>query len=336
MITRNESYCQDEDWKLSLKKATTSIEVLCERLNIRIDDLMLRHQASRSFPLRVTESYLNRIQKGTLTDPLLLQILPQAAELIEVKGFVESPLAEESFTVLPGLIRKYKSRVLLTTTGFCPINCRYCFRRNFDYEQNQRNSNDWQPVFDYLHRHPEINEVILSGGDPLSLTDRALAKLLGGLSDIPNINTVRFHSRIPVILPNRITRSLLKLLSTSKMTTLMVLHINHLNELNNEVKSYLNLLQSHGIRLFNQSVLLKGVNDSLEDQVNLLTTLFAWDIKAYYLHLLDKVKGAQHFYCSDESAIALFDAMRAALPGYMLPKLVRETPHDIAKTPVYR
>ena len=325
---------QTLDWQQSMKTMTRDLGSLCLALDIEIDDLPLAHQAAKDFALKVPQSFINRMQKGDSSDPLLLQVLPQAAETLDSVLFTEDPLQESQFNPVPGLIHKYFGRVLLISHPSCAIHCRYCFRRHFDYKANTPGSQHWQQALTYISERADIHEVILSGGDPLSASDAALEQLISAISHIPHIQTLRLHTRLPIVMPERITDALLDILSQHRLKTVMVLHSNHAQELTEDCVQAIQLLQTRKIRLFNQSVLLKNINDSVEQQKYLLERLYHLDIQAYYLHLLDAVKGAEHFFCSDEVAQQIYAKLVTLLPGYMLPKLVRELPRQLSKTAI--
>jgi EF-P beta-lysylation protein EpmB len=232
-------------------------------------------------------------------------------------------------------VHKYAGRVLLIANPSCAIHCRYCFRRHFPYEDNTPGSNGWQEALAYIAADSSIHEVILSGGDPLSSNDTQLRLLIQRVEAIEHVQTLRIHTRLPVVIPERITDDFLNILLSTRLKPVMVLHINHANELSYDVCHAIQLLQQAGVRLFNQAVLLKGVNDTLLSQQQLLQALHTLDVQAYYLHQLDNVKGAQHFAVSDIDALHLLDALKATLPGYMLPKLVREIPAHSNKTALH-
>lgn len=284
------------------------------------------------FPLRVPEEYLERVDKDNPNDPLLRQVLPLSEEYQAVEGFVSDPLEEQQASPIPGLLHKYHGRVLLIVTGACVIHCRYCFRRNFPYKEHHLN---WTAVLGYLAAHTEVEEVILSGGDPLTLKDEKLSLSVKAIADIHHIKRLRIHTRIPVVTPSRVTDDMLHWLTSTRLKTVMVIHSNHANELDKSVESALLILKAAGICLLNQSVLLKGVNDSSEVLINLSQRLFECGVMPYYLHLLDKVEGASHFEVSEEIALSLMQELQAKLPGYLVPKLVRERAGGVAKELVF-
>lgn len=307
---------------------------LFERLQLNPEERPDLSAALRSFPLRVTEAFVAKMQVGDWEDPLLLQILPQQAEVDVTPGYSDDPLDEASANPIPGLIHKYHGRVLLITSPACAVHCRYCFRRNFPYNDNRPSLTDWQQAIDYIASHPEISEVILSGGDPLSLPDDYLASLRDRLAAIDHVTTLRLHTRMPLVLPARITETLLDSLEHPRLQTVIVIHSNHANELDSHSEAALLALKHRGFTLLNQSVLLRGINDNADALSALSRRLFACGVLPYYLHVLDKVNGASHFERSDEEAVALAEAMLARLPGYLVPKLVREEPGALSKRPL--
>jgi len=285
------------------------------------------------FPLKVTHSYLARIEKGCIHDPLLRQVLPLIEEQFEQEGYSGDPVGDLNAIAVPGILHKYKGRVLLMPTAACGIHCRYCFRRHFPYSEH-KSSNNWRQAIEYINKDDTIHEVILSGGDPLSLSNEKLFRLLDLLETVPHLSRIRFHTRYPIILPDRIDTELSVYLQQHRCKIVMVIHSNHPNELSPEVSRSLKLLNKKEITLLNQSVLLAGINDDFDTLSQLSTQLFTDNVLPYYLHQLDKVQGAQHFFVSDTRAIALINALRNQLPGYLVPRLVRENTGDPAKQPL--
>lgn len=290
--------------------------------------------ALNSFPLRVTEAFVAKMRPGDWQDPLLLQVLPQQAETETPLGYSDDPLEEANANPIPGLIHKYHGRVLLITSPACAIHCRYCFRRNFPYNDNRPGLAEWQQAIDYIAARPDISEVILSGGDPLSLPDDYLASLRDRLAAIDHVTTLRLHTRMPVVLPARITTALLDSLTHPSLRTVVVVHANHANELDTHSEASLRALSQQGFTLLNQSVLLRGINDDPAILATLSRRLFDCGVLPYYLHVLDKVTGASHFERSDSDASTIAEALLAELPGYLVPKLVRETPGALSKRPL--
>ncbi|WP_020682854.1 EF-P beta-lysylation protein EpmB [Marinobacterium rhizophilum] len=321
-----------DDWQQLLSHTIDDPAELLRLLELPAELLAPARAAAGDFPLRVPAPYLNRIRKGDPADPLLRQVLPLGAERISVPGYVTDPLAEAAANHHDGLIHKYKRRVLLILTGACAINCRYCFRRHFPYDDNRLGPEQWQQVLDYLRQHAEVNEVIFSGGDPLATSDKRLARMVRDLAEIPHLSRIRVHSRLPVVIPQRVTDSLVDALTGTRLRSVMVLHANHANEIDTEVDQAVARLKGAGVTMLNQSVLLRGVNDSVEALQSLSERLFRAGVLPYYLFVLDAVAGAAHFDVSDNEARGLMRALQAELPGFLLPRLAREIPGRPAKT----
>jgi EF-P beta-lysylation protein EpmB len=281
-------------------------------------------EAAYQFPTRVPKGFADRMVFGDANDPLLKQVLAVANENDSVIGYEADPLAEKEQNPLPGLIHKYHGRVLITLAGACAINCRYCFRRHFPYHQNILSKEKLKKLLDYIAHDPSIQEVILSGGDPLLISDDNLSALFGQLEAIPHVSTIRIHSRIPIVLPERMTTQLLDRFHQSRCQVVLVVHCNHPNELIPSLKPVFQLLRQKGVHLFNQAVLLHQINDKVDTLIALCQQLFSYGILPYYLHTLDKVAGAAHFDIKREEALALHQALQAHLPGYLVPKLVTE------------
>lgn len=320
-------------WQQELAEAVRDPRELCELLALDPDLFPATYAAHGEFALRVPRPYLARMRRGDPDDPLLRQIMPLGKELISVPGYDRDPLGETDANPIPGLIHKYRSRVLLIVSPVCAINCRYCFRRHFAYEENRPTRSQWQPALDYIAARPEINEVIYSGGDPLATNDRQLRHLTTQVAAIAHVKRLRVHTRLPVVIPSRIDAACIEWLTSTRLTPVMVLHINHPNEIDDEVRDAVTQLKNAGVTVLNQSVLLTGVNDSEQILVHLSEKLFAAGILPYYLHLLDRVTGAAHFNVALPKARTLYQAMLAALPGYLVPRLVREDPGAASKTP---
>lgn len=290
--------------------------------------------AYKAFPVRVPGAYLARIERNNPDDPLLRQVLPVAEEDVEYPGYSRDPVGEINQHKGSGLIQKYPGRALLITTSVCAIHCRYCFRRHYPYTDNRAGRDNWRGALEIVRTDPEIREIILSGGDPLSLTDDKLQFLIGELDHIPHLKWLRIHTRMPVVVPDRITPSLIRVISGSRMKQTVVIHANHPNEIDTAVGSALASLHRSGIQLLNQSVLLKGVNDDALVLVELSERLYSNHVLPYYLHMLDPVAGAAHFEVPESTAVAIMDALRSRLPGYLVPRLVREMEGEAYKTPV--
>ncbi|MCK4950829.1 MAG: EF-P beta-lysylation protein EpmB [Gammaproteobacteria bacterium] len=323
------------DWNAEMARAVTDPAELLRILELDkslfLDNARL---ASRSFSVRVPHGYIARMNKGDPNDPLLKQVLPLGLELESVDGFVSDPVSDHTAMVAPGILQKYHGRALLITTGACAIHCRYCFRRHFPYTDTGPSWNGWRSSLEYIASNPGITEVILSGGDPLSLSDKRLAELIHEIGKITHVSRLRIHTRLPVVLPERINESLVQILHSSRLATVMVIHANHPNEINEPVSRVLKMLDAKGIRLLNQSVLLKGINDHPETLAELSEALFDSGVLPYYLHLLDKVAGAAHFDVEETDAIKLLKMLNTMLPGYLVPKMVKEIPGKAGKTPI--
>lgn len=321
-------------WQDQLSDLVTDPMELLQLLNLHPEQLNLSAEALQNFPLRVPRPYLERIKPGDPRDPLLLQVLPSAAELLSVPGYSSDPLQENAVNTHPGLLHKYAGRVLLITTQSCAIHCRYCFRRHFPYSDNRPGREQWGATLDYIASDTSISEVILSGGDPLATSNTYLKWLIEALAGIPHLQRLRLHTRLPIMLPDRVDSTLLNMLGAWKGQVVVVLHSNHAQELDGQVDAACRRLQEQGIVLLNQSVLLKGINDTVSALAELGERLFAAGVLPYYLHMLDKVAGAAHFAVDEAQALQLMDGLRARLPGYLIPRLVRELPGASSKTPL--
>ncbi len=285
-----------------------------------------------SFPVFVPLPFLSRIRKGDPRDPLLLQVLPSPREDDVVAGFTTDPLMEAEATQSPGLLQKYAGRVLLVATGVCAIHCRYCFRRHFPYEDSPKSLLQWSESLRQIKEDDSIREVILSGGDPLMLVDERLEQLINAINEIPHVKRLRIHTRMPIMIPQRVNERLLTLLKQSRLTAIMVIHANHANELDESVAAALGRLADAGVMLLNQSVLLRGINDNVETLVPLSERLVECRVMPYYLHKNDQVAGTAHFEVSIERGRELIEQMRARLPGYAVPRFVQEIPGELSKT----
>lgn len=322
---------QHRSWKKVLQEASSDPHDLLNKLNID-DPSLFSKQANKDFPLRAPPGFVSRINQNDPNDPLLRQILPAVYEEDDLPGFVADPLNEVNRQVSPGLLHKYHGRVLLVLTGACAIHCRYCFRRHFPYSDSNPIGENLNKAIEYLKKETSVSEVILSGGDPLSVSDDRLSDLVSRLAEIPHLKRLRIHTRFPVVVPERINDECLAWLTKTHLQLTIVLHVNHANELDKSVERALLRLRNHNIPLFNQSVLLKGVNDSVQALVDLSETLFTYGVIPYYLHLLDPVAGASHFEVDEQSAKRLMNELQKLLPGYLLPKLVKEDPELTHKT----
>ena len=321
------------DWQQQLASAISDPAELARLLQLDLSEVSHHFGARSLFPMRVPKHFVNLMEQGNPNDPLLLQVLPHAEEFHKAPGYSKDPLVEHD-GAQPSLLHKYKSRVLVIFRGGCAINCRYCFRRHFPYQEHHFGAAERAQLIQYLEQHPEINEVILSGGDPLLATDAQLARLLEALEKLPQLTRIRIHSRLPVVIPARLTTELAQRLEQSRLQAILVLHTNHPNEIAPQLVKRLNVWREHHITLLNQSVLLKGINDQASILIELSEKLFEAGVLPYYLHQLDKVEGAHHFAVSDAEALALENALRSELPGFLVPKLVREIAGEASKTPL--
>jgi L-lysine 2,3-aminomutase len=334
MLQRNPTSWQRPAWQRALADAISNPQELLHLLELSPNFHAASLYAERRFPLRVPRAYVSRMRKGDPNDPLLRQVLPSTLEELEIEGYHGDPVGDLNAMPVPGVLHKYHGRVLLITTGACGIHCRYCFRRHFPYGDANLSASTLHTALDYITKDFTITEVILSGGDPLALPDERLANLANQLGAIPHIKRLRIHSRLPIVLPERIDASLLTWLKNSPLQKVMVVHANHPNEIDEETARALHSLQDCGVTVLNQSVLLRGVNDDTDALCALSEVLFAAGVLPYYLHLFDKVQGAAHFDVPESLALRLIKNMRKRLPGYLVPRLVREVANTPAKVPV--
>ncbi|MGD9843345.1 MAG: EF-P beta-lysylation protein EpmB [Steroidobacteraceae bacterium] len=321
-------------WQRALAQAITDPAELLQILQLDPALLSAAQAAAKLFPLRVPRGFVARMQPGNSADPLLQQVLPLGVELQETLGFTADPVGDIASRIAPGVLHKYAGRALLVATGACGVHCRYCFRRHFPYGDETASNKQWQEALAAVSTDTSIHEIILSGGDPLSLNNRRLRELSLGLTQIPHLKRLRIHTRQPVVLPERVDAEFLHWLDSMPLQKVMVLHINHAQEIDSSVTHACQLLTQHGVTLFNQSVLLKGINDSAATLAALSEALFTAGIQPYYLHLLDRVQGAAHFEVVEAAAQQLMREVVGLLPGFLVPKLVREVPGRTSKTPV--
>ena len=324
-----------KNWQQQLAEAFNNLEDLCRYLNLSPNELPVSNAAAENFPLRVPLSFAACIEKGNPHDPLLRQVLPVNEELMVYPGFSHDPVGDLASVSQTGVLHKYQGRVLLINTGSCAINCRSCFRRNFPYGELQLSKQKEQAAIQALQEDSGISEVILSGGDPLLLSDSRLTRLIRQLDGIGHVRRIRIHTRLPIVLPARITDDLINTLKRSPKQLIVITHCNHANEINERVITACTLLKNSGITLFNQAVLLKGVNDNAKILTALSERLFDLGIIPYYLHLLDKATGTGHFEVSETEALALLRQLQTALPGYLVPKLVKEQAGAASKQAVF-
>ncbi len=311
-------------WQSVLGRAITDPAELLATVGLGKEWLPAAQAAARLFPLRVPRGFVARMRRGDPNDPLLRQVLPLAEECLATEGFHADPVGDLVAMVAPGVLHKYQGRVLLTATGACAVHCRYCFRRHFPYTDANPSTDQWRAALSYIAGDKSITEVILSGGDPLTLSDRRLENFTRQLEAIPHVRRLRLHTRLPVVLPERVNDELLGWLGGTRLKTVMVVHANHAHEIDASVRAALVHLKGAGVGLLNQSVLLRGINDSADALARLSEVLFDADVLPYYLHLLDRVQGAAHFGVDDATVRSLMAELNRRLPGYLVPRLVRE------------
>ncbi len=292
----------------------------------------LDYERLRDFPLRVPAAFVARMRKGDPLDPLFLQVWPASAEAVEHAGFTADAVGEMQRLKPGGLIHKYHGRALVISTGACAVHCRYCFRRHFPYGEHLASRGGWRDTLAQVAADPSIEEVILSGGDPLSLSDDKLATLAAELEQLPQLRRLRLHTRSAVVLPERVDQALLAWLGRGRLQKVVVLHVNHAAEIDAAAEQAIDRLRGTGATLLNQSVLLRRVNDSSQILAELSERLFACGVLPYYLHLLDRIQGAGHFEVNEKHAVTIMDELAGRLPGYLVPRLARETPGAAAKT----
>ena len=307
-----------------MAESITTPEALVAALGLDPQLAVAARRAAGTFRLRVPRSYVARMRPGDPDDPLLRQVLPVAQENEETPGYVPDPLGERSAVRVPGLLQKYRGRALLVTTGACAVHCRYCFRREFPYDEQLGDGARWNEALAAIAADPSLEEIILSGGDPLSLSDARLAALTDALQAVPHVRRLRIHPRQPIVLPSRVDDGLLAWLGKLSRPVVIVVHANHPNEIDAEVHAACQRLRAAGTTLLNQSVLLKGVNDDAAVLASLSHRLFEAGVLPYYLHALDRVRGAAHFEVEEERARRIAGELAAMLPGYLVPRLVRE------------
>jgi len=319
-------------WQEALSDLITDPKELLTLLHLDPGLLEAARAAVQQFPLKVPRGFVARMQKGNPNDPLLKQVLPLDLELSVTPGYDSDPLREKKANPISGLLHKYHGRVLVTLTSACAVHCRYCFRRYFSYDDNNPGMRGWEKIFNYIRENESISEVILSGGDPLAVSDKLLSLFSEQLARIPHVKRLRIHTRLPIVLPERITAEFTQWLTQLPFHSVIVIHANHPLEINEQVKNALLSLRNTGTLILNQSVLLKGINDEANILIELSETLFAAGVVPYYLHVLDKIQGAAHFDFAESRACELHAELNKHLPGYLVPRLVREESGKPAKT----
>ncbi|MEH6548725.1 MAG: EF-P beta-lysylation protein EpmB [Pseudomonadales bacterium] len=335
MIPQTETIAHTENWQNVLANGIRTPQALLDYVGLGDYTDLLCEAAHQEFAVRIPRPFADKIERGKPDDPLLLQALPLVTEMLEQPGFNKDPLAEQGSSPVPGILHKYHGRALLIVTGACAIHCRYCFRRHFPYNEHSKPQR-WHEALEYIRQTESLNEIILSGGDPLSLGDKQLADLTRELAAIPHLKRLRIHTRLPLMIPQRVTDELIAWLSQSRLQATLVLHCNHANEICPQTAQAITKLRQAGIWVLNQAVLLKGINDDIDSQCQLSEALFSAGALPYYLHLLDPVAGAAHFAVETDQAAKLYQQMLASLPGYLVPRLVREIAGEASKTPFYK
>lgn len=333
MIPAGSGPLVDARWQTELRRAWRDPVALLRHLGHDPDRFRLARPGM--FPFLVTEAFASRMTPGDPSDPLLRQVLPLADEDLDAAGFGPDPVGDLASRAVKGVLHKYRGRALLVTTGACPIHCRYCFRRDFDYADDGLSNAALAAAVDYIAASPDIEEVILSGGDPLMLGQRKLQRLSSALARIPHYKRLRIHSRVPITLPARIDRAFIEWLGQLDRQVVVVVHANHANEFDPNVGAALARMRQAGAVILNQAVLLAGVNDSVAALARLMETGFEAGALPYYLHLLDRVSGSAHFEVERGQAVALVDQLRQRLPGYLMPRLVEERAGAACKLPVF-
>ena len=321
-------------WQQAMKEAVRDAGELCRLLDLPPQFAAQATAAAQSFPLFVPRPFLARMRRGDPADPLLRQVLPLDSETASAAGFTVDPVGDGFATLQPGLLQKYYGRALMVTTGACAVHCRYCFRRHFPYEQTPRSWDDWQAAIEQIESDGTLTEVILSGGDPLTLVDDLLARLANRLAEIPHLRRLRIHTRLPIVIPQRVNDELLAWLTGTRLTPIVVVHVNHPAEIDDTVAAALGRLLDAGVPLLNQSVLLRGVNDDAEVLTELCERLIDLRVLPYYLHQLDRVAGAAHFEVPIERGRQLIAELQRRLPGYAVPRYVQEIAGRDHKVPL--
>lgn len=340
------------DWRKELREGLRTTAELLEAVGLATHNMEASDASERNFQLAASgvfrpsevaaeqfrvlapRSYLSRMERGNPFDPLLLQVLPAVGELTSPADFARDPVGDLKSERLPGLLQKYDGRALMILSGACAVHCRYCFRRHFPYDETPRGLAGWQTAIDEIAADASIHEVILSGGDPLTIVDHSLAELAERLAAIPHLKRLRVHSRVPIVIPSRVNNELLAWMRGTRLAPIMVVHSNHPREIDSDVAAALSRMVDAGIVVLNQAVLLRGVNDDFETLRGLCETLVNLRVMPYYLHQLDRVTGAAHFLVEESRGRELIEQLRASLPGYAVPKYVAEIAGHTSKSPL--
>ena len=325
-----------QSWQNAMKLAIRSSTDLCEALNLNPELVHTSIDGEVQFPVFVPLEFLRRMRQGDPNDPLLLQVLPRAEESVVDPAFDSDPVGDSQVENAPGLLHKYVGRVLLILSGVCGIHCRYCFRRHYPYSTAPKSIERWLPALEYIQNDPSIHEVILSGGDPLTIVDEHLSVLVEHLDAIPHLTRLRIHTRLPVVIPQRVDEHLCGWLERTRLSKWVVLHINHSREIDVHLIDAIARLRRTGATVLNQAVLLRGINDTVEQLESLCERLVDCGVLPYYLHQLDKVSGATHFEVDSERGLAMMAELANRLPGYAVPKYVAEIAGQASKTPIQK
>lgn len=323
-------------WQEAIQTAVRSPQILSELLEIDPVLFSETFDMAPDFPLEVPLPFVARMKKRDLDDPLLRQVLPLNRQSRTLLNFEIDPLQEQdpTYNAVPGLLHKYPGRVLVLSTGRCAVNCQYCFRQNFPYSEQALGKAEWGRILTYISEHSEVHEVIFSGGDPLTRSDANWAQWLDDLEQIPQVKMVRFHTRFPVVIPNRLTTEFLRILKQRSFKSVLVLHSNHPQEWDSDLIQAVRRFTQEGILVLNQGVLLKGVNDEAAILIKLSHRVWEAGVLPYYWHRLDPILGAEHFEIPLERIKALEKMMMEALPGYLVPRFVVEVPGALSKQPI--
>ena len=320
-----------DQWRSDLNDAFRDCRTLIDHLGLDPDSL---HTLNLNYPFLVPRAYAAKIKPEESEDPLLKQVLPTDQELELAKGFSSDPVGDEEAEIVPGLLKKYACRVLILTTSACAVHCRFCFRRVLLKSTQSACQGQVLSALGHLEKLTDVNEVILSGGDPLMLADETLGQILTALNALPHIRSIRIHTRIPTVLPSRIQMPLVELIASSKKQIVLVSHVNHPQELGADTAWALDALRHAGAVLLNQSVLLRGVNDHASTLIQLSRALIRSGVVPYYLHQLDRVQGTHHFEVPVDQGVKIVQEMRAKCAGYLVPRYVREVPGEASKSPL--
>lgn len=323
----------DSNWQDEIRQAFRNPSDLADHLGLSLDQLPSLPVDS-IFPMLVPRGFADRMAKGDAHDPLLRQVWPDASESVTQLNELSDPVGDLAARKAPGLLQKYAGRALVVATGACAVHCRYCFRQNFPYDESARSNDEWIAQLEAIRQDPSLHEVVLSGGDPLSLPDSVIERRVADLGAVEHLATLRIHTRLPVVVPSRVTAALCRILSNTWLRKVVVLHANHASEIDASVVSAVSRLREAGATVLNQSVLLAGVNDSVDALEKLSHALWNAGALPYYLHALDRVRGSSRFAVPDADGIRLIDSLRTRLPGYLVPRLVREVEGADSKTPL--